>query len=145
MTRTLALASLFAICALASDPALDAVKTEPNLEKRSEKALLAAQRFLDQLRRDGDLHDQAKLQTALANIREGVELCVDSLQDSGKDARRSPKYFKKAEIGLRKLNRHLEDVRIALSADEREPVASLLVYTHQVQEDLLLGIFTKKR
>jgi len=145
MTRTFALACLLAIGALASDPALEAVKTEPNLEKRSEKALLAAQQILDQLRRGGDLHDQAKLQTALDNIRAGVELCVDSLQASGKDARRSPKYFKKAEIGLRKLNRHLEDVRIALSADEREPVASLLVYTQQVQEDLLLGIFTKKR
>ena len=145
MTRTFALACLLAIGALASDPALEAVKTEPNLEKRSEKALLAAQSILDQLRKGGDLHDQAKLQTALDNIRAGVELCVDSLQASGKDARRSPKYFKKAEIGLRKLNRHLEDVRIALSADEREPVASLLVYTQQVQEDLLLGIFTKKR
>lgn len=145
MTRTFALACLLAIGALASDPALEAVKTEPNLEKRSEKALLAAQNILDQLRKGGDLHDQAKLQTALDNIRAGVELCVDSLQSSGKDARRSPKYFKKAEIGLRKLNRHLEDVRIALSADEREPVASLLVYTQQVQEDLLLGIFTKKR
>ena len=145
MTRTFALACLLAMGALASDPALEAVKTEPNLEKRSEKALLAAQNILDQLRKGGDLHDQAKLQTALDNIRAGVELCVDSLQASGKDARRSPKYFKKAEIGLRKLNRHLEDVRIALSADEREPVASLLVYTQQVQEDLLLGIFTKKR
>ncbi len=145
MTRTFALASLVAFWAFASDPALEAVKTEPNLEKRSEKALLAAQHFLDQLRKGGDLHDQAKLQTALDNIRAGVELCVDSLQASGKDARRSPKYFKKAEIGLRKLNRHLEDVRIALSADERAPVAALLVYTQRVQEDLLLGIFTKKR
>jgi hypothetical protein len=124
---------------------LEAVKAEPNLEKRSEKALLAAQHFLDQLRKSGDLHDRAAVQTALDDIRAGVELCVDSLRDSGKDARRSPKYFKKAEIGLRKLNRHLEDVRIALSADDRSPVAALLVYTHQVQDDLLLGIFTKKK
>jgi hypothetical protein len=133
------------VSALASDPALEAAKTEPNLEKRSEKALLAAQHHLDQLRKSGDLQDPAAVKSALDNIRAGVELCVDSLQDSGKDARRSPKYFKKAEIGLRKLNRQLEDVRVALSADDRSPVAALLVYTHQVQEDLLLGIFTRRK
>jgi hypothetical protein len=145
MTRLLAIASLLAICALAADPALVAVKAEQNLEKRSEKALLAAQQFLDQLRRSGDLHDHTTLQAALDNIRAGVELCVESLQASGKDPRRNPKYFKKAEIGLRKLNRQLEDVRVALSVDDRPTVAALLTYTHQVQEDLLLGIFTKKR
>jgi hypothetical protein len=145
MRRILSISCLLAISALAADPALEAAKAEPNLEKRSEKALLAAQQFLDDLRKTGDLQDRAVVQTALDNIRSGVELCVDSLEASGKDARRSPKYFKKAEIGLRKLNRHLEDVRVALSADDRPPVATLLVYTHQVQEDLLLGIFTKKK
>ena len=91
------------------------------------------------------MHDHDKLRTSLGNIRAGVELCVDSLEDSGKDPRRNSKYFKKAEIGLRKLNRQLDDVRIALSVDDRAPVAELLAYTRQVQEDLLLGIFTKKK
>ncbi|MEP7363257.1 MAG: hypothetical protein ABI972_08375 [Acidobacteriota bacterium] len=145
MTRTIAIALLLAISALAADPTLEAANAEPNLEKRSEKALLAAQQFLDKLRKSGNLQDRAVVETALSNIRAGVELCVDSLEASGKEARRSPKYFKKAEIGLRKLNRQLDDVRVALSADDRPPVAALLVYTRQVQEDLLLGIFTKKK
>jgi hypothetical protein len=145
MTRIAAIAALLAACAMAADQALEAVKSEPNLEKRSEKALMAAQQFLDDLRKTGDLQDTAAVKTSLDNIRGGVELCVESLEASGKDARRSPKSFKKAEIGLRKLNRQLEDVRVAMSADDRQPVADLLRYTHQVQEDLLLGIFTKKK
>ena len=145
MTRTLIIAALLAMPGLPDEKALEAVKAESNLEKRSEKALQAAQGFLDELRKSGDLHDHDKLRTSLGNIRAGVELCVDSLEDSGKDPRRNSKYFKKAEIGLRKLNRQLEDVRIALSVDDRAPVAELLAYTRQVQEDLLLGIFTKKK
>jgi hypothetical protein len=145
MMRLLLLTAVPALCLLAADASLEAAKSEPNLEKRSEKALAAAQHFLDQLRKGGEIHDRAVLEPALDNVRAGVELCVESLEASGKDARRNPKYFKKAEIGLRKLNRQLEDVRIALSADERAPVAELLTYTRAVQENLLLGIFTKKR
>ncbi len=144
MTRWMAVAVLCALPLAAAD-AFDAVMAEQNLEKRSEKALQAAQRFLDELRKSGGLHDLAKLQAGLGNIRAGVELCIDSLEASGKNARRNPKYFKKAEIGLRKLNRQLEDLRVALPVDDRHYAADLLAYTHQVQEDLLLGIFTKKK
>ncbi len=144
MIRMLTLALLLAAHAAADGP-LDAARAEPNLEKRSEKALQAAQKTLDTLRRTGDLSDRAGVQAALNGIRDGVELCVDSLEESGKNPRRSPKYFKRAEISLRKLNRQLEDLRVALSADDRAPVAALLAYTVRVQEDLLLGIFTKKK
>ncbi|MCC6294614.1 MAG: hypothetical protein IT164_18320 [Bryobacterales bacterium] len=144
MIRMLTLALLLAAHAAADGP-LDAARAEPNLEKRSEKALQAAQKTLDTLRRTGDLSDRAGVQAALTGIRDGVELCVDSLEESGKNPRRSPKYFKRAEISLRKLNRQLEDLRVALSADDRAPVAALLAYTVRVQEDLLLGIFTKKK
>lgn len=144
MIRMLTLALLLAAHAAADGP-LDAARAEPNLEKRSEKALQAAQKTLDTLRRSGDLSDRAGVQAALTGIRDGVELCVDSLEESGKNPRRSPKYFKRAEISLRKLNRQLEDLRVALSADDRAPVAALLAYTVRVQEDLLLGIFTKKK
>lgn len=145
MIRALTIAALLAVPLAAAQSPLDAAKAESNPEKRSEKALQASQKVLDELRRHGDLGDRAAVKTALANIRAGVELCVESLEASGKDARRSPKYFKKAEIALRKLNRYLEDLRIALPGDDRAPVADLLTYTHQVQDDLLLGIFTKKK
>lgn len=144
MMRMLTCAVAVAALVMAQSP-VELAKSEPNVEKRSEKALQAAQKVLDELRRHGDLGDRAAVKSALGEIRAGVELCVDSLEASGKDARRSPKYFKKAEIGLRKLNRYLEDLRVALSADDRAPVAELLAYTHQVQDDLLLGIFTKKK
>ena len=145
MSRILLAVALFSVAIFAADVTLETAKAEDNLEKRSEKALQAAQYYLDQFRKSGELHDQEQVRATLANVRAGVELCVDSLQASGKDPRRNPKYFKKAEIALRKLNRHLEDLRVALSADERAPVADLLGYTQQVQENMLLGIFTKKK
>ena len=145
MIRTFTLALLLTAHLGAAAGPLDAARAEPNLEKRSEKALQAAQKTLDSLRRTGDLSDRAAVQAALTDVRAGDELCVDSLEESGKNPRRSPKYFKRAEISLRKLNRQLEDLRVALSADDRAPAATLLAYTVQVQEELLLGIFTKRK
>ena len=97
MMRILACAVAVAALVMAQSP-VESAKAEPNLEKRSEKALQAAQKVLDELRRNGDLGDRAAVKSALGEIRAGVELCVDSLEASGKDARRSPKYFKKAVL-----------------------------------------------
>lgn len=127
-----------AIAAFAAD--IEAVKAEPNLEKRSEKALVYANASLDEARKDlenpGGHLDQ---------VRAGIDLCVESLEATGKNARRSPKYFKRAEIEVRKLIRRLDSFRLELPLDDREPVDKLLKHAHQVQDDLVLGIMTRKK
>ena len=140
--RTPALALLVLTPLLALD--LATARAEPDLEKRSEKALAAADTAFQATRgafKNGDASAEA---AGLASVREAVELAVQSLQDSGKDARRSPKYFKKAEIALRKLIRNLEDLRFAKSADDRERVEALVAVVHEAHDKVLTGIMTKK-
>ena len=124
---------------------LKSVRAEPDLEKRSEKALQAADEAFQSAKKaykEGDAPAEA---AGLASMREAVELAMKSLEESGKDARRSPKYFKKAEIELRKLIRNLDDFRFAKSAEERKPAEELLVVVHEAHDKVLLGIMTKKK
>jgi hypothetical protein len=48
-----------------------------------------------------------------------VDLSVDSLKATGKNARKNPKYFKRVEARLRDLLRRLETFRLDLSFDDR--------------------------
>jgi hypothetical protein len=140
--RTLALAFVALAPLFAMD--LATVRAEPDLEKRSEKALAAADTAFQSARtafKNGDATAEA---AGLANVREAVELAVQSLADSGKDARRSPKYFKKAEIALRKLIRNLADFSFAKGADERAPAEALIAIAHEAHDKVLTGIMTKK-
>src|SRR5258708_13395813 len=75
---------------------LGSIKNEPNLEKRSELALDYANTALDQAREAYVAGDIAKTEAALGELRESVELAYQSLEGTGKDARRSPKSFKPA-------------------------------------------------
>jgi hypothetical protein len=77
---------------------LAGVKTEPNLEKRSELALENANAALDQAREAYTGGDLAKLRMELDEVGDSVDLAYQSLEETGKDARRNPKFFKRAEL-----------------------------------------------
>ena len=124
---------------------LTAVRNEPDLEKRSEKALEAADSAFQASKkaaRDGEATTEA---AGLATVHEAVDLAMKSLDETGKNARRSPKYFKKAEIALRKLIRNLDDFRFAKGADDRKPAEDLIAFVHEAHDKVLLGIMTKKK
>ena len=145
--RTLALAVFCCVPWLLPVAAADlaVVRAEPDLEKRSEKATTAASDAFAVAKkafRDGD---KAGETAALAEIHEAVNIAMKSLEDSGKDARRSPKYFKKAEIALRKLLRNLDDLRIAKSVEERKAIEDLIPVVLEAHDKVLLGIMTKKK
>ena len=98
---------------------LAAIRTEPNLERRSDLAMDNA--FIG----DGcgarcvEAGDMAKIKAALEELRDSVDLAYQSLVDSGKSARRNPKFFKKAELKTRELMRRLEGLAQAVDADDR--------------------------
>jgi hypothetical protein len=98
---------------------LAAVKAEPNLEKRAEKALVFAGEVVTAMRGELDRNDVAKIQAQLKDFEAAVELAVDSLKATGKNARRNPKHFKKTELRLRELLRRLETLRQDMSLDDR--------------------------
>jgi hypothetical protein len=124
---------------------LASIKTEPNLEKRSELALDHAGAALDEAREAYNSGDVAKTELALGEVGDAVELAYHSLADTGKDARRNPKFFKRAELRTRELMRRLEGIRETVSYQDRAMVEIVRDRVAEVHDDLLKGIMSKKK
>jgi len=131
------------ILALAVD--LSSIKEEPNLERRSELALDHAGEALDTAREAFQSNDAPKLQTALDELTDSVNLSYQSLVDTGKDARRSPKFFKRAELRTRELLRRLDGLRVAVDVESRAAVDKVRDRVAEVHDDLLKSIMSKKK
>lgn len=124
---------------------LASIKTEANLQKRSELALDNANSALDQAREAYQAGDVSKMELELKEVGESVEMAYRSLEDTGKDARRNPKFFKRAELRTRELLRRLEGVRDAVGYEQRSLVESLRERVDAVHDDLLQGLMMKKK
>src|SRR5258706_10443981 len=98
---------------------LAAVNSEANLEKRADKALDHAAHLISTLRDTYNSGDLKKLGQLLDEITTSVELCRKSLEDSHKNPRRSPKYFKKAEMRTHDFERRLERFQTDMNAGDR--------------------------
>jgi hypothetical protein len=121
---------------------LASIKQEPNLERRSERALDNASSAMD-VARDAS-SDETKLKPALEELRDSVDLCYQSLVDSGKSARRNPKFFKKAELKTRELMRRLEGLAQAVDSEDRAFVETVRDRVAKVHDDLIQEIMKKK-
>ncbi len=116
---------------------LAAVKAEPNLEKRSEKALVYAGEVLTAMRASLDSNNVEKIKDELREFQAAVDLSVDSLEATGKNARRSPKYFKRAELRLRELLRRLETFKRDMSFDDRPVLDDVLAHVGKKIDELV--------
>jgi hypothetical protein len=123
---------------------LTAIKLEPNLERRSERAIDNATAAMDAARDASAAGDAEKLKAALEELRDSVDLAYQSLVDSGKSARRSPKFFKKAELKTRELMRRLEGLAQAVDSEDRVLVESVRERVSKVHDDLIQDIMQKK-
>jgi hypothetical protein len=121
---------------------LAAIRLEPNLERRSERALENASAAMDSARDASG--DDAKLKAALEELRDSVDLAYRSLVDSGKSARRNPKFFKRAELKTRELMRRLDGLAQAVDAADRPAVESVRSRVSKVHDDLIQDIMKKK-
>lgn len=139
----LAVLMLTLVAGLRAD--LQAVRSEPNLEKRSEKAMLNAESALDAARKAYEGGDMKAVGAALTEIGDSIALTRESLDNSGRNARKSPKYFKKAELALRKLMRRLDSFRLELGVDERPPVEKLIQTAHSAHDHILEAIMGTKK
>lgn len=123
---------------------LAAVRAEPDAEKRSEMALKFAEAQIDTARKAWDDGDLPAFRSSLGEVAEAAELSYDSLDSTGKRARRSPKYFKRAEQKLRLLIRRIDGLEKAVGVDERAPVAAASKRLHDVQDRVLNDIMGHK-
>lgn len=127
---------------LAAD--LASVRSEPNLERRSEMALDYANQSVDAARDAYNAADAAKMQAALAEAQEAVDLAYQALSESGKNPRNN-KYFKRAELRTRELVRRLNGLAQTVDVDDRDPVNKIRDHVAEVHDNLLQGIMSKKK
>ena len=123
---------------------LGAVKSEPDLEKRSELALANADRAIDEARKAYSAGDQKAEQAALEEVSESVVLCYEALQHTHSAPRKS-KYYKRAEQRIQALIRRLSGFRDEVSFDSRQPVERVINKLSEVHDQLITDIMSKKR
>ena len=120
-----------------------AVKSEPDLEKRSELALANAERDMDQARQAYQGGDEKTAQAALTELMESVDLSYDALRNAHTPPRKS-KYYKRAELRVRALIRRLNSFRDEVSFDARPPIEDAIKKLSDVHDQLISDIMSKK-
>ena len=119
---------------------LQQVRAEPNLEKRAKLALENAGVQLEAARTAYQKDDTSGVTAATTEMQESVDLAYSSLNDTHKDPRKSPKWFKYAEIQTRNLLRKLDTFQHDMSFQDRPMLDKAREDIQQVHEKLLLGL-----
>lgn len=142
MHRFLILAAAASFCFADIPPA---VMAEPNLEKRSELALNVADSSITAASKAyANASELAAFEQHIKTVEELTQLSLKSLQDSGKRASKSPKYFKRAELKLRSLLRRISTLSDEVSTEDRPRVEAVKKVMSDVHEQLLHDIMSKR-
>jgi hypothetical protein len=131
-------------CAVSARAELKAALAEPDLEKRSGLALDNASDALKAVRKAYDKDDNALVTALTDEIERSVDLAQTSLQQTGKDPRNHPKWFKKAEIATRDLLRRLDTLQQEMSYADRPLLDKVKAHILKVHDELLLGLMEGK-
>ncbi len=135
--------------ALGAVPAVSAdlakIRAEQNLERRSKLALDYAASQLQAAREAYRNGEGEKVNAHIAEVGESVDLAYESLKQTNKDPRRSPKWFKSAEIATRDLLRKLDTFQQDMSFGDRAGVDQVKAKVQQVHDDLLVGLMEGKK
>ena len=133
---------VFVLFMMAAD--LPTIKAQPDLEKRSELALSNADADVTAAREAYNQGDLKKMQALLQDLRDSVDLSIQSLEQTHKRARNS-KYYKQAELKTRALARRLMTLADEVSVDDRKTVEDARQRVLDVHDQLLGDIMGKKR
>jgi hypothetical protein len=144
---------LFAAGALAAAPppaanaplTLEAVRALPDPEKRASEATKFAEETVKKLVKTFHDGEVAQGKRMLDEIRAAAELACESLESTGKDARRKPKHFKRLEIATRRLAGELRDAAKSLNFDEQPLIEPVIASIEEINAKLLTAIMTKKK
>lgn len=117
---------------------------EPNLEKRSGMALENAVAALKSARAAYDKGDNDQVSKDAAEVLESVDLAATSLEQSGKNPRRSA-WFKKAEIATRDISKRIQDFQNQMSYVDRPLLEKVKARVQEVHEELLLGVMEGRK
>lgn len=120
-------------------------KGEPNLERRSKLALDNAEHALQAARDAYNSGDNEQVTARAAEVQDSVDLAYTSLQQTNKDPRKSPRYFKNAEIVTRDLLRRIDNFQQDMSFNDRPLLDKLKEKIQQVHDSLLTGLMEGKK
>jgi len=120
------------------------VKAEPNLERRSALALDEAESMLTAARKSYDGGQIEQFKSELKQTAELIDLSYESLQETGKNARRSPKWFKRAEQRLLYMLRRVDALQRDVAIEDKAFVDPVLKKARDVHDQLLQDIMSKK-
>jgi len=140
-----ALLGLTLTAAPAAHADLKAALAERDLGKRSKLALDNAADALKAGRAAFERGDTAKMTEAVTEMRQSVDLAYDSLKSTGKDPRKSPKWFKHAEIATRDLLKKVDTFQQDLNFQDRGMLNDLKTRLQQVHDEILLGLMEGKK
>ncbi len=139
-----ALLVFFAFYGVLASADLDAVKAEPDLNRRSELALINADEKIDQARQAYQAGDEATEETAIQEVAESVTICYDALEKTPGAPRKS-RYYKHAELKVSAMMRRLSGFRDEVSFDFRPKVEDALKRLSDIHDELLSDIMSRKK
>jgi hypothetical protein len=134
--------TFIAACLLHGD--LAEVSAEANPERRSDLALTHAEQEIEAAKKAYDASDFAGFRASIEEVAKLAEISQESLESTGKRARKSPKYFKRAEQKLRVLMRRVDSLEKAVALDDRDLVAGVRKRVAATHDRILNDIMTKK-
>ena len=138
--------ALFAIAGAAALHAdLKKAQAEPDLEKRSKLALDNAFAAYQTARDAYQKSEMEPVQAGIEEMEQSVDLAYQSLTETGKNPRRSPKWFKIAEIATRDLTRRIASFQDQMSYTDRALLDKVKARVQQVHDELLLGLMEGKK
>ncbi|HEY9141936.1 MAG TPA: hypothetical protein VIN93_13655 [Bryobacteraceae bacterium] len=123
---------------------LTRARAEPNLEKRARLALAESDAAFAAVRSDYQHGYTDKVEADAAQIVAAVDLADLSLDQTGKNPRKSPRWFKYAEIQTRELLRKLDALQQDMSFSERPLLDKTKAEVQRVHDKLLMGLMEGK-
>ncbi len=145
MQMQLIVAALLVLAAGSVRADLKQAMAEPNLEKRSKLALENAETAYAAARTAYDKGNNSQVSADISEMVQSVNLAYDSLNATGKDPRKSPKWFKRAEIESRNLLRKINDFQDEMDYSDRPLLNKAKATVQQVHDNLLMGLMEGKR
>jgi hypothetical protein len=124
---------------------LSGIRSEPNPEKRAKLAMEHASEQLPLATKAYSGGDVRGAMAAIGELGESVDLCKESLRATGKDARKNPKAFKRAEMEIRELLRRLKSAETEFSIDDRTTILDVEQHLQEIHDDLIQQIMSKKK
>lgn len=116
---------------------LEAKLASAKLSDQPKLCLEIARRQLDAMEKAYKAGQTEQAQSLLHDV-------VDYAQQAGDAARKARKHIKKTEIGVRKMSRRLQDLRVTLDVDSRPPVQDAINRLERIRTQLLNKMFSER-